>query len=256
MKSILPLLTLSSLLALTLPAWAGGSLDDDLGSYREHKSPADRGSPQHFALEFRGGPYRPEIDSAFSNGAQPYQATFGSSPAIALGLEIDWQAYRIPYVGTIGPGFGVGYFNQSAVANNLSGGPSGEHTYMTIFPMYLVGVLRIDELAREASIPLVPYGKAGFGYGLWTTGNDGGVSVRDGVRGEGHTFGLHFAAGLALQLDFLDMDTAVRFDESIGVNHTYFFVEWMRNPLDGLFATAPELRIGTSTWVLGLAFEM
>jgi hypothetical protein len=215
-------------------------------------------SPQHFAFELRFGPYIPNIDDEFS-GKTPYKSTFGTGKGFHYGVELDFQALRIPYVGTLGPGLSWSRTTRSAKAK-ISGttADSAESTNLAIMPMAALGVLRIDVLARELGIPFVPYGKAGLGFGLWSTGTDQGTSKRDGVDGKGRTWGTHLAGGGMFLLDFLDRASAREIDDSIGVNHSYLFVEYMRANLDGsiLETSKPQLNIGTTTWVIGLALEM
>jgi hypothetical protein len=74
------------------------------------------------------------------------------------------------------------------------------------------------------------------------------------VEGKGHSYGWHFAPGIALMLDPFDRHAARQLDNSVGVNHSYAFLEWMRSNLDG-FGADDQMRVGTSTWVAGLAFE-
>ncbi len=245
-----------------LGSTASARADDDepsgdvgpLTGYRSHR-PSE--SPQRFALELRFGPYRPDIDSDFDT-ATPYDTVFGGDRRLYLGLELDWQALRIPGVGTLGPGLSVGYTHMSANAKlSSTGADSAEQTTLSIMPMYAVGVLRVDVLARETAIPLVPYAKAGLGYGLWWAANDTGTSTVDGVKGRGATAGTHWALGGMFLLDAIDPRASVQLDNETGVNNSYFYFEWMRSNLDGFGdSTHSKLRVGTSTWVMGLALEM
>jgi len=214
-------------------------------------------SPQRFAFELRLGPYVPRIDEEFK-GKTPYADTFGTGKGFHIGAELDWQAFRIPHLGTLGPGLSWGYTSRSANAKISSTGlESAEETTLTIMPMSAVGVLRIDVLTRDIGIPLVPYGKAGLGLGLWSASNDTGVSQRDGVTGRGRSWGTHLALGGMLHLDFLEPDTALGFDEELGVNNSYFFFEWMWSDLGNLklIESKPQMHVGTSGWVAGLALE-
>lgn len=215
-------------------------------------------SPQSFALEVRFGHYKPLIDDEFG-GTGPYESVFGSDRRWFVGVELDYQVFRIPYVGTVGPGFGWGYTKMSAKAKLTGdGGDSAETTGLWIMPMYGVAVLRIDVLANEVGIPLVPYLKGGVGYALWKTSDGAGLSTyRQGdetIEGKGRSYGWHFAPGIMLQLDPFDRHAAQQLDNSVGVNHSYFFLEWMRSQLDG-FGKNDQMRVGTSTWAAGLAFE-
>jgi hypothetical protein len=217
-------------------------------------------SPQHFAIEVRFSPFTPAVDSDPAlQGNTPYASVFGTSAHLLLAAEFDWQAARIPHVGTIGPGLGVGYATVSgnakfAVAHNNTT-DSGEQTTLDIFPFYAVGVLRADVLWRELHVPLVPYAKLGFAMALWRASNTLGTSNFQGVSGTGHTFGTQFALGLGLNLNVFDEYSARNFDESMGVNGTYLFAEWTRADLTGLWAQRDALRVGGTYWTFGLAFE-
>ena len=54
-------------------------------------------------------------------------------------------------------------------------------------------------------------------------------------------------------MDVLDT-RAKNLDESAGINHTYLYAEWMLAAYSGI-GQQNALRVGTSTWVAGLAFE-
>jgi hypothetical protein len=214
-------------------------------------------SPQHFAIEFRFAPYWPNIDSEFNGAAHPYHDTFGDRPWARLlaAFEFDWQALRIPHIGTIGPGIGIGYTSMSAPALKLDGTCcSPANTNLEIFPFYGVAVLRVDAFMRDLNIPVVPYVKAGMGVGIWRTWDDGsGTSTSaDGKKGNGASAGPHLAAGVALQLNVFDPGAARQLDEATGINNTYLYFEGMYS---GLGAIGNGLRVGTTTWVVGLAME-
>lgn len=232
----------------------------DDGTYTWHRhSGRTYESPQSWALEARFGPYRPNIDDEFGGETGPYEEVFGDDTRWYLGFELDYQALRIPHVGTIGPGFSWGYTRSKARAKRADNGrDSAEDTVLWIMPMYAVGVVRVDVFANEFGVPLVPYLKAGLGYALWKTSDGSGTSdyTQGGetVEGKGRSYGWHFAPGIALQLDPFDAHAARQLDNSVGVNHSYAFLEWMRSGLDG-FGADDQLHVGTSTWVAGLAFE-
>jgi len=255
------LIASAALLSLALPAnaWAQSYEDDPTApSWRRQSSGHRFESPQNYALEVRFGPYHPNVDDEFG-GTGPYEEVFGNSTRWYIGLELDWQAIRIPHFGSIGPGFSWGYTRSKAKAKRRDNGlDSAEDTTLWIMPMYAVGVLRVDVLANEVGIPLVPYVKLGLGYALWKTSDASGTSTYetgDGlVEGKGRSYGWHFAPGIALQLDPFDQHAARQLDNSVGVNHSYAYLEWMRSSLDG-FGANDQLRVGTSTWVAGLAFE-
>jgi hypothetical protein len=226
-------------------------------------------SPQNFAFELRVGPYHPRVDTAPELGQKgPYQAEFGDGMRWEVSAEFDWQAARIPHLGTIGPGLSVGYTSSSALAplvHPVNGQTmSGESTYLTIYPFYLVAVLRIDVLSRELRIPLVPYVKAGLGLGLWNASNSAGTSyytiknaqgqVTSSVEGVGKTWGEDFAVGMALELNFLGRRASQGFDNATGVNHTFIFGELQDYNLTGILQTH-AMYVGNQNWVVGLGFE-
>jgi hypothetical protein len=130
--------------------------------------------------------------------------------------------------------------------------PSAEETNLAVMPMYGVAVLRVDEFVRNMGIPLVAYGKAGIGYGLWWTGND-----LDTVR-RGHTWGTQFALGGMFLLDVLDTRAAFEIDNEWGVNNTYVFFEYMMSNLNDFKSSSDTsvMRIGSNTWMAGLALEL
>ena len=218
-------------------------------------------SPQNFAIEFRLSPYTPDIDKDPALGGKtPYNDTFGTTPRILISGEFDWQAVRVPYLGTFGPGVGIGYTSMSAKAPLATPRPNGvatsdENTNLSMFPMYAVAVLRADVIERNLHIPLVPYIKAGVAAAFWRAYNDGGTSSYNNVSGKGHSFGTMYGLGLAFDLNPLDEYSARNFDNAMGVNHTYLFAEYYSLNLSGLGLQSSPLRVGATTWAFGLTFE-
>jgi hypothetical protein len=265
----LPSLVAGAALAGVVAATERVALADDESGVlsSRHKSYE---SPQNFALELRLGPYHPRVDTAPELGSSgPYQAIFGDSTRWAFEVEFDWQAARIPHLGTIGPGVSVGYTSSSAMApfvTPVDGQTlSGETTSLTIYPMYAVAVLRVDVLSRDFRIPLVPYLKGGVGMALWQASNSAGTSsapprsangtaLGPSVLGEGHTMGTNLAVGLAIDLNFLDRRASQGFDNATGVNHTFVFGELQDYTLNGMFQ-AHAMYVGNQNWVVGLGFE-
>lgn len=237
---------------------AGAQDFDELGppSRREHVE-----SPQDVAVELRFGRYLPNADDGLDS--TPYADMFGNGNRYYGGVELDWQVLRIPYLGTFGPGVSVGYTRSSArapfeprpgEAPDTQRGLSDQSTSLTIYPMYVVGVLRADVIARETAVPLVPYGKLGLGVALWNI-NLGDEPTRvDGDRGRGLSYGPQFALGGMFLLDVLDLDDARTADAELGLNHSYVFAEWYVSDLSG-FGSKDRLNVGTNTWMAGLALE-
>lgn len=239
----------AALVLSTGPALAQGV--DEFGAYGGDES--SNKSDQMWAIELRFGPYLPDVDSEFAN-ATPFKDTFGTTHRILVGFEADWQALRIPYVGSLGPGAAWGYTRMSADALLADGsGRSEQETSLSVMPMYLVGVLRVDVLSRETVIPLSVYGKAGVGYALWWAG--GGSSEADGVSDDGASYGLHVGAGAMLKLNFLEPSTANAMDAQTGINNSHLFFEYYSSNLDG-FGSGDQMQVGDTTWAVGLVVEM
>jgi hypothetical protein len=239
------------------PGLASAQGVDEFGAYGGLEAQGAYESPQSFAFELRIGPYLPNVDREFGSGAGPFEQTFGTDNRYLFGIEIDWQALRIPSLGTLGPGFGWGYTQASAEAFIADEYParSSEETNLNVMPVYAVGVLRVDVLARDTPVPLVPYGKLGLGAALWWATGPERLSRDDqGVVGEGLSYGWQFALGGMLLLDSLDESSAVEMDNATGVNNSYFFMEWYYSDL-GCFG-GDCMQVGTNTWMLGLALEI
>ena len=220
-------------------------------------------SAKHFALELRFGPYSPDIDAEFGGAKTPHQDYFGSGRRLMTQVELDYQF--ITEFGSAAIGGSVGYYRERAKAF-LDQGPtvtpsirSGDQTQLSLYPFALLGVYRADQLYRNLGIPLVPYGKLGLSYTIWSVydGNDevaDGDSVGKTGRGRGGTLGWQMAAGLSLSLDFIDPGSARELDSDTGVNHTYVFVEWDKYAISGL-GQSGKLNLGDTTWTAGLMFE-
>ncbi|MCC6214702.1 MAG: hypothetical protein IT376_07520 [Polyangiaceae bacterium] len=226
------------------PALAQGV--DEFGAYGGRGEPTE--SPQDLSFELRFGPYVPSIDEGLAG--EPFAQTFGDATRWMLGMEVDWQALRLPKTLSFGPGVGVGYTSFSEDALLADGtGRSAQGTSLSILPAHLVGVLRVDALAQRTPIPLAAHAKLGVGYALWWAGDDADV------EGEGASYGLHWAVGGLLLLDALDPGAAVFIDTDTGVNNSYLFFEWYESTLDG-FGSGGQMRVGSRSWLLGLALEI
>jgi hypothetical protein len=219
----------------------------------KRKDPSEYRSAQYLAVELRFGPYEPNIDDDFNGPTKPYKDIFGDDTRYQVGIEVDWQALRIPHFGSLGPGIGYGYTRSTAKAPITSTGePSAEDTSLWIMPMYAVAVLRVDVLARDFRIPLVPYAKGGLAYALWHSGSEGETDEADGVEGEGSETGYHLAAGLMFQFNVLHEQGALDMDNSTGINAAYAFGEYFVSDINS-FGTG--MQVGANSWVVGIAFE-
>ncbi|MFO0613889.1 MAG: MXAN_2562 family outer membrane beta-barrel protein [Polyangiaceae bacterium] len=246
-------------------AFAQGRIADN--DWRHDSRPTDAETKNTmFAAELRFGPYWPQVDDEFSSAPGPYERVFGTGPQFYFGLEFDFMPLRIPYVGMIGPGFGWGYTATSAKAL-ISGTntASQEDTSLSIMPMHLSLVARFDELQRRTGVPIVPYLKFGPALGVWNASTSEGTSVAGAgctvdtpdaagcTSGNGITWGLNFAIGGMLSLNWLDPRSANLLAHENDVAHAYLFGEWMDAVLTGFGADA--MHVGSSTVVVGLAAD-
>jgi hypothetical protein len=207
-------------------------------------------SPQNAAFEFRLGPYKPNIDDASELTNHPYDTSFGSGPRVYAGVELDWQVYRIPGIGTIGPALQIGRASMTRKSRDVVG------TYaLTIYPLCFDAVLRVDQLWRRFGVPFMPYAKAGLGVGFWNASTAFRAVLADGEKSSGRSFGETAAFGAAVPLDFFDTGTSRGTDEALGINTSSVYVEYSLLELNG-FGAAHTLRVGDRTWVAGLMFEL
>ena len=249
-RGIILAAALPVLLAASASAEVPPSVDPD--NARLHGDHTDKSS-QNAAVELRFGPYSPKVDESASSPV--YSEFFGDKTRFMIGLEVDWQAWHAPHVGSLGLGFGFGYTQMSATNLPREGQASGDiaqSSTLDIMPFYAVGVLRVDTFAREYSVPLVPYGKFGFGAALWWVNDGVGTATNDaGIKGKDISTGIQAAIGCMFLLDVLEPSAARAADVGTGVNNSYLFFEWAVSDYGG-----NQMNVGSSNWVTGLAFEM
>jgi hypothetical protein len=242
--------------ASSLLAAAGASAQTIDSERSARKAGANDVSPQNAAFELRFGPYNPKVDD---NLASPvYADFFGDANRYMFGIEADWQAWRVPYVGTLGIGVGWGY-TQMAGTNKVEFVVEGEappdiaqESTLNIMPFYGVGVLRIDTFARNFKVPIVPYAKLGLSWAFWWINDGIGTATADtGQEGRDVSFGYQASLGGMFLLDILDPAAALSADVDSGVNNSYLFFEWSMSNYGG-----DQMNVGSSNWVTGLAFEL
>jgi hypothetical protein len=228
-------------------------------------------------VNLKFGPYYPSVDEEFSD-ATPFEDAFGSNPRVLGQLDAEyylWQGH-----GKLGVGVSFGYTNftgssQIQGTGGDSGGTDGggggddnggddgssddgvnleEETKFRVFPLGLIASYRWDYLVEELNVPLALKGEAGLDYYLWRVKDGGGdVSEADGQKAAGAIPGYHVAGRLEFLLNAIDPETAAAFDLSWGINRTYLFGEYQFSQVDGF--GGDSLRLGDSTWKIGLAFE-
>ncbi|MFT5432693.1 MAG: outer membrane protein W [Myxococcota bacterium] len=215
-------------------------------------------SPQTMQIEFKFGPYTPNIDQ--SGGGDTY-ATIFQDPMFMFRTQLDFQVYR--GIGTIGIGGEIGIATvdgaSSLDANNFSG--SSDTTTFWMVPLALTVSYNFDYLATRYDIPIVPYVQAGLDYYLWWFTDDTGatssapdVAAGKNRPGVGGTYGWHATVGLKILLDVFAPQMAQTFDIEIGVNNSYIFAQLLYASVND-FGKEGSWDLGELTGLYGIAFE-
>ncbi|MBR57231.1 MAG: hypothetical protein CMH54_04150 [Myxococcales bacterium] len=195
-------------------------------------------SPVTGTMNLRFGPYVPDIDAEFAaDVAGPYESLFDSQRVWVHRLEAGRLLFgefgRLFLTGEIGYGRATGFGVETE-----TGEKSSDATKMHFIPLSISLVYQFDQLSRRAHVPLVPYVRVGVDYTIWwiTDGLDevSDHEAEDGTESEGvgATHGLHVSFGVRLLLDAFAQDMADGFDEDMGFNDSYLFVEWTDLHLD------------------------
>jgi hypothetical protein len=219
-------------------------------------------TPQRWALELRFSPYSPEIDEEFGalvppGGTPPHECFFGKGRRPLMQAELDYQLFR--GFGSAGIGLAAGFFRERAKAFKQGTSAcnvvrSGDRTQLSLVPLALLGVYRLDEAWRRWRVPIVPYAKAGLNYTLWWIYDGNGDVARVGEdRAKGGSLGWQAAVGVSLVLDFIDLGAARSLDEETGINGTHAFFELVQTSAPAFGRDG--LRVGDRTWAAGLMFE-
>ena len=211
--------------------------DDYVAAHRSFES------PELMALEFRIGPYEPEV------GNNAFSQAFPDDDGPLLAAEIDIIAFRLKEILMLGAGASIGYANYSGNAPSREAWLSGqiertdEETDFDLVPLSVLAVVRVDALARKLSIPFIFSGKLGYRWAFWSS-ETGGVDDESGVSP-----GWAWAVQLALDLDFFDLRAARLMDEEWGINHSFLFFE-----VHGSDTRDDALPLDDTVWTAGLGF--
>jgi hypothetical protein len=258
------------------PPPSDAALDRDNPLAQPDRTRRDRagrpGSPQRFALEFKMGPFLPDIDREYTGpGLGPYATVFGKTDSTGQAIDqpkpfpmplvaFDWQFLYL--AGPLGIGVQAGFFRDKAKAliaepmedENLRS--DADNTTFGMVPLALLLSYRLELLPDRLRVPLVPYAKAGLAYSIyWIKSGSGNIARNSrGEAGRGGVPGFQVNAGAMLRLDFLEPGTAKKLDNVTGINHTYLFGEYQVSRVNNFGAgRAPSL--GDNTWFAGLAIE-
>lgn len=251
----------------------GALARQDTVNVAEDIPPESYESRQRFALELKFGPYVPSVDRPYEGeGFGPYATIFGETdgtgaasdqprPGLFSVIAFDWQFYDLG--GPFSVGTSIGFFRDTADALLADPDPdaesvrsSADSTTFSVIPVTLLVGYRFELLADRYRVPLVPYAKAGLGYGFWwTKAGNGNLSTNSaGEKGRGGSLGWQANLGGMLRLDWLEFSSARTLDRTTGINHTYLFGEYQISRLNG-FNSGKRLHVGDDTWLLGLAIE-
>lgn len=234
--------TVSSAAAALLVSSAAGADDGAV----ESKAPES-----HVAIEVRLAPYRPRIDPA-NDGSTPWRETFGTEKLVMLGGELDVQLAHVPHFGSLALGGLFGHTSASAEVITTTGtGKKKETASFDLWLLAALAVVRLDVVARETTVPLVPYAKVGAVTGLWS--HSGSPRATKLAIGRGRSSGMLYAVGVMFLLDALDRRAARTLSLEQGMKHAYLFFEYTHVAIPG---TARAVPVGDATWTLGLALEM
>lgn len=195
-------------------------------------------SPERFVLEIRGGPYKPDM-----GGNPAFDTYFSSDHGPMLAVELDMIAWRLPDILYIAGGGRIGTTSFTGKTLSEANEQTAQETSLSLLPLDLLAVVRVDALSRLLSIPLIVTGKIGYEWSHWSTSTEGADDH------DGWSVGLVYGAQLALELDILDRSAARNLDEEWGINHSFLFAELFKfSPSDA------SLPIGDSSWTIGLGF--
>lgn len=246
--------------------------DVQLGAKGKRKPRRPPGSPQRFALEFKIGPYLPDVDRNYDGpGLGPYATIFGRTddggvatdePKLGVMPLVAFEWQFLYAAGPLGVGTQVGFFRDRAQALLTQPEPGenvrseADGVSFAMVPLSLLLVYRFELLANSLSVPLVPYAKGGLAYSFWWTKDGNGDIARnsDGAKGRGGVVGWQGNAGLMLQLDFLERGVAKTLDRATGINHTYIFGEFQFSRINN-FGIGDSIALGDLTGFGGLAIE-
>lgn len=216
-------------------------------------------SPIYGIAEVRLGGYYPAIDEESGLSGTPFEDIFGSSRRVIFEYEMGF--HLLQGFGSLGLSGTLGYtsFGGDVLMAQTPGTDAPraapEQTEIMMFPVGISAYYRFDILEKFWRIPLVPVGKVGINYTMWTTSaGNGETSSYHGDAGKGGTFGWHAAGALHLWLDWIEPESAAAFDNNWGVNNSYLFAEFSHRQIDD-FGSATSFNLSDNLWLFGLAFE-
>lgn len=196
----------------------------------------DDSTPRRWNLGLRYGPF-------LSQDAEALTDAFGSSDNRLLRTDLGWTSNLLDL------GIGVGLYSDEGGQTTASGGKSSDATELTAVPFSAEVTLRLD-LVREQ--PVVPFGRVGADFWVWNETWESKFDADGGGSATAGTFGWHWAGGLMILLDGLDVGAASRLENAVGVNDTYFVAEYRQT-----FSLGEDvLDFSSSELTFGLKFDL
>lgn len=238
---------------MTLRAQCGLACGLTLGLLVASPALADDTS-RSMLIEFKAGPFLPAVDEQFTTSPGPYERVFGSDSNLMI--QLGWEGHLIEDAGALTVGVSAGYWSADGRTLLEDGSTAGEdNTSFQIFPLTAQLSYRLDQFAE--SFPLAPVARIGFDYYLWRIldGEDEVTEFSPGNPAEGGTYGWHATLGVHLLLDFFAPEMAMDFERDGGVYNSFLTAEYTYAQVDE-FGSSSSIRLGDSTFFIGLALEL
>jgi hypothetical protein len=191
---------------------------------------------RHWNLSLRYGPV------FVQNGYA--QQVLGEDDNKLFRLDYGWAHHLLQV------NLGMGVMAEDGTLVFEDGTSSSQVDHFLAFPFGLAAIGRLDFFDEQ---PLVPFGRVGVDYWLWSeTWEDPADADETDTRGGG-TFGWHWGAGLMLQLDWLDQGAASQLEALTSINDTYVVVEYRQS--SRLETGSETLDLSSYEVTVGLQFD-
>ncbi len=227
-----------------------------------------------WGIDFGVGPYRPQAGNDLERSyfklifVQPDDKSYFSRHPLLAQLSVNW--YLLRDFGLLGVTFQGGFWSmegRTRLCTDASGKPTGctpetvftselgtDTTTLSVFPLSVGVIYKIDQLKRAFSVPLVPYLRGSFDWLLWRNTVRGKVTHSSQGRGSGGNFGLHGGAGIALNLDWIEPSGAASARANTGLADTYLYGEASYYWAD-YFGNAKRLDLSDWVFQVGLSLD-
>jgi hypothetical protein len=206
------------------------------------KSPSVKRKPATHFASVHVGSYDPTNLMGDTAGIT-YDNVYNNATVPMVQFDEEWDITR--KFGKLGYKAGLGFFTASGDGRfvNIPALQSEEPISLYVIPMTLAGIYHFQYADRQ---PVAPYIEGGVDYfGMFEIANQ---SISTFKFGGGAT--AHYAAGLAIQLDFLDRSGVWHMYKEYGIQHLYF-IGGMRQ----FFALSSVFDFSAVMYEGGFAFE-